>query len=40
MRTSPPERVLGRRRAEENEETVTGSFSRKTPSKKTGNSDR
>ncbi len=43
MRTSTPERDLGRRRSEENkenEETFTGSFSKKTPSKKTGNSDR
>ena len=39
LRTSTPERDLGKRRAEENEESVTGSFS-KTPSKKTGNSDR
>ena len=40
MRTSTPERDLGRRRAEENEETVTGSFSKQTPLKKTGSSDR
>ena len=40
MRTSTPERDLGRRRAEENEETFVRSFLKKTPSKKTGNSDR
>ena len=40
MRISTPKRDLRRRRAEENEEGFTGSFSKKTPSKKTGNSDR
>ena len=40
MRTSTPERDIGRRRTEENEETFTGSFLKKTPSKKTGSSDR
>ena len=40
MRISTPERDLGRRRAEENEEGFTGSFSKKTPSKKTGSSHR
>ncbi len=40
MRTSTPERDIGRRRTEENEETFTGSFLKKTPSKKTRSSDR
>ena len=40
MRTSTPDRDVGRRRAEEDEETFTGSFSKKTPPKKTAVSDR
>ena len=40
MRTSAPQRDLRRRRAEENEEGFTGSFSKKTPPKKTGRSHR
>ncbi|MDD9998063.1 MAG: hypothetical protein OXQ89_10000, partial [Rhodospirillaceae bacterium] len=40
MRTSAPRRDLRRRRAEENEEGFTGSFSKKTPPKKGGRSDR
>ena len=40
MRTSTPDRDVGRRRAEEDEEAFTGSFSKKTPPKKTAVSDR
>ena len=40
MRTSTPDRDVGRRRAEEDEEALTGSFSKKTPPKKTAVSDR
>ena len=39
MRPSAPERDAERQRAEENEETFSGSFSKKTPSKKTTISD-
>ena len=40
MGTSTPDRDVGTRRAEEDEETFTGSFSKKTPPKKTAVSDR
>ena len=40
MRTSTPDRDVARRRAEEDEEAFTGSFSKKTPPKKTTVSDR
>ena len=40
MRTSTPHRDVGRRRAEEDEETFTGSLSKKTPPKNTAVSHR
>ena len=40
MRTSTPDRDVGRRRGEEDEEAFKGSFSKKTPPKKTAVSDR
>ena len=40
MRTSTPDRDVGRRRTEEDEEAFTGSSSKKTPPKKTAVSDR
>ena len=40
MRTSTPDRDVARRRAEEDEEVFTGSFSKKTPPKKTAVSRR
>ena len=40
MRRSTPERDIGRRRAEEDEEGFTTSLLKKTPSKKTGTSHR
>ena len=40
MRTSTPDRDVARRRAEEDEEAFTGSFSKKTPPKKTAVSRR
>ena len=39
MRPSTPDRDAERQRAEENEETFSGSFSKKTPPKKTTISD-
>ena len=40
MRTSTPDRDVARRRTEEDEEAITGSFSKKTPPKKTAVSHR